>query len=971
MAYDVFLSFTRKGHPDLAQRIRLALGKAGLRVFVDDKISEGTSISEEIIGALAQSKVLVVVYSEQYLRRNACQEELRRVFVAAQEEGDPGRRIIVVNPERGNDHIAPAELRDARYVAASGPDADLGGLVRTVRERCASLAGPLSGINRASRPRWLPSRIAGAPGFVGRHGDLWRLHTALRAVDFPLTHATSSGPVALVAGMGGIGKTSLALAYGWHFGAAYPGGVYVTSLTGAEDFDGAVARHADEVRKIARSVRVTVQGADWRQLAVLMGEFLDRQPGPALWIVDDLPPGLDHRILHQLVIPARRVHTIFTSRDAEYRDQAALVPLDGLLPADGAALLTATRGADNPGERDAARGITERLGGHPLALKSVADTLRDKHGLQGYAEYAAALTPGAEALGVIGQSVSRLSQAAWTVAELAEFLGFQALPADLIEMVMSAVTEPNGQPGGTGQALDRLISLGLARRDGTWWHIHPLVIDAVRQTGSVPAANPALAFAAARAIRQLGESAQASGDVVGLARTLVASPVLQDTSEADLLLELMAGYYESVGDVIEAARTHRLLARSQPGSPSALTAAALASNASKDYADAERLARDALGHGRTFPALWALADAQDGLGRYAEAAGLWSELDAADMPLSARGTQRIAYEVARARAHLARGQLKEATDRLRAISESYAVDDADGVTAHQANLATVQLAVLGLYTGREREARQLTGSVVSYYRKRNAERHATCLEAELAWAEAAVSTPLLELRVDKGSWAEAVKRLRELYGFYEKSAGADSVLTLSIAVQLALILVRIGAHNREAIAIVTKILPVIENQLGNEHPLWLRSQYVLGLAHAYQNEFEAARPLLEAAWAGQKQVLGPRHPETLITQVELACVLLIFDPERGRSLNWEVLRAIPGVAGWKTFIYGRAFFAATLLPAMPSLAVRGMWKFTNVLGRKDPDSWWRRQLTPRLLPGMSLALASSPDAVPRGAAMLT
>ena len=96
MAYDVFLSFTRKGHPDLAQRIRLALGKAGLRVFVDDKISEGTSISEEIIGALAQSKVLVVVYSEQYLRRNACQEELRRVFVAAQEEGDPGRRIIVV-----------------------------------------------------------------------------------------------------------------------------------------------------------------------------------------------------------------------------------------------------------------------------------------------------------------------------------------------------------------------------------------------------------------------------------------------------------------------------------------------------------------------------------------------------------------------------------------------------------------------------------------------------------------------------------------------------------------------------------------------------------------------------------------------------------------------------------------------------------------------------------------------------------
>jgi hypothetical protein len=183
VVYDAFVSFTRKGHPGLAHRICRAFEQAGMRVFADAGISEGDSISGEIIAALARSMTLIVVYSRQYLGRNACQEELRRVFVAAEAEGDPSRRIIVVNPEDGNDHIAPAELRDARYVVARGADADLSGLIRAVRDRSAGLAGPLSAIKRASPPRWLPPRIPGTSGFVGRHGDMWRLHTAPQLVD--------------------------------------------------------------------------------------------------------------------------------------------------------------------------------------------------------------------------------------------------------------------------------------------------------------------------------------------------------------------------------------------------------------------------------------------------------------------------------------------------------------------------------------------------------------------------------------------------------------------------------------------------------------------------------------------------------------------------------------------------------------------------------------------------------------------
>jgi tetratricopeptide (TPR) repeat protein len=942
VVYDAFLSYTRKGHPEFAQRIHRVLDGAGLRVFMDNAVSEGAPISEEIIAALAQSMTLIVVYSRQYLGRNACQEELRRVFIAAEEEGDPSRRILVVNPEDSNDHIAPAELRDARYVVAGSPDADLSGLIRAVRDRSASLPGPLSVIKRASPPRWLPPRIPGTSGFVGRHGDLWRLHTALRAADFPLTHAASSGSAAVVAGMAGIGKSSLAYAYAWHFGAAYQGGVYLTSLTGTSDFQAAVAQQAEQVRELAYSIGVPVAGTDRRHLPVLMGDYIDSCPGSSLWIIDDLPSGLDPQVLHQLLVPGRRARTIFTSRDAGYGDQSALVPLDGLVPADGAALLTAARAAGDLDEQNAARHITERLGGHPLALSVAAASLRNRHGVQSYAEYAATLEPDHNVLTLVGQSVGLLSPDEQVIVELAGFLDSQPLPAELIEMVLSVVARPAGRPADAGLALDRLGMSGLARRDGTWWRIHPLVSDAARRAGPAPATWPALAFAAARGIVVLGGSAaskplSAGADVIRLARKLAASPALQGTAEADLLRELMAGHYESLGDVVEAGRVRRLLAASQPGSPRALTAAALACNASGDYANAASFARRALGHERAFPALWALADALDGLARYTEADDLWRELDTTDMPSPAMGAQQIAYEVARVRAHLARGQLREASILLKAIRARYAMEGADDTTVHHVNSATVQLAVLCLQTGREKEGRRLASSVVTFYRDRNAEKHAICLEAELAWAEAAVSLPLLEMNPDKRSWSEAEARLRRLHDSYQESAGSDSALTMTIAVQLGLILVRVGKRNKEAMEIVTTAIPVIKAQLGDKHPLWLRSQYILGLARLRQNEFKDAYPLLETAWAGQKQVLGPRHPETLSTQLELGCVLRLYDAQRSRQLISEVRQALPGVAGRKNFNYGRAFFASTLLQAMPAPAVRLMWETANSMDFKDPD----------------------------------
>ena len=898
-----------------------------MRVFFDERISEGDPISEEIIDGLAQSTVLIAVYSRRYADRNACQEELRRAFIAAEAEGDPSRRIIVVNPEDGNDHIAPAALRDARYVAARGNDPDLDALIRAVRDRIASLPGPMSSIRHTSQPRWLPPRIPGTPGFTGRHNDLWTLHTTLRAADFPLTHATSSGPAAVIAGMAGMGKTSLAHAYAWKFSAGYPGGVYLSVLTGASDFEAAAARQAEEVRLIARSIGIPVNGADPDQVRVLMGEHIDRQPGPSLWIVDDLPPGLDPRILHRLVIPARRVRTIFTSRDAGYGAQAGLVSLRGLTPADAAAVLQKARAMETPADRDAALVIAERLGGHPLALSFAAAGLRNRQGLRSYADYAKTLEPGHDVLNLVAQSLRMLDPAERIIVDLAGVLGSQALPAQLVDAVLSAVV---GSSADAGRALDRLEQLALARRDAMSWYVHPLISDAARRAGPPSVSAETLTVAAARGVHTLGATS--------LARMLADAPALRDTAEASLLRRMMAEHYESLGDVVQAARMRRLLAASQPESLTDLAAAALACNACGDYADAADLAGRTINSERTFLGLWAMADALDGLGQYGGADALWQELDATDPPPLIPSAQRVAYEVSRARAYLARGQTRPAAGRLEDILRRNPVERADDATVHQVNLAKVQLAVLCLRTSREQEGRKLARSVVTFYRDHRAEKHAICLQAELAWAEAAVSLPLFELKTDKASWAAAAMTLERLQASYGDSAGAGSVLTLTIAVQRALVLAQMGKRNKESLAVVSEAVPEIEATLGRGHPLWLRCQYILGLLHLRENDFQEACRLLDLAWTGQKDVLGPLHPETLGTELELGCVLGLYDAARSRRLIAEVRRVLPGVTGRKNFNYGRAFFASTLLPVLPAPVMRRFWELSNRMDYKDREA---------------------------------
>lgn len=87
--WDVFVSYSRSD-ADLVVPLARALRHRGLRVFVDDTaVEDFAGITTTISHALARSKALLALYSEEYPRRRACQWELTYAFQAGQREGDP------------------------------------------------------------------------------------------------------------------------------------------------------------------------------------------------------------------------------------------------------------------------------------------------------------------------------------------------------------------------------------------------------------------------------------------------------------------------------------------------------------------------------------------------------------------------------------------------------------------------------------------------------------------------------------------------------------------------------------------------------------------------------------------------------------------------------------------------------------------------------------------------------------------
>ncbi|MFG1603750.1 tetratricopeptide repeat protein [Actinoplanes sp. NPDC049265] len=209
----------------------------------------------------------------------------------------------------------------------------------------------------AARPVNAPAWNIPPPvrGFIGRDGDLAALGEGL----------ADHGPVGMVAvtGLGGMGKTQLALWYasiqrehrhvsvGWLLNASSRG--YL--------LDGLARLSATLALPESSSVEVAAARA--------LGEIV-RRPGWLL-VYDDAK---DQATLDGLLPLSGPGQVIITSRYADWRGSVALMPVDELDYETGADFLQA-RARD--GDRAAALDLAHRLGGLPLALEQAAAYCRN------------------------------------------------------------------------------------------------------------------------------------------------------------------------------------------------------------------------------------------------------------------------------------------------------------------------------------------------------------------------------------------------------------------------------------------------------------------------------------------------------------------------------------------------------------------------------------------------------------------
>ncbi|MDY7075908.1 MAG: NB-ARC domain-containing protein [Chloroflexota bacterium] len=344
------------------------------------------------------------------------------------------------------------------------------------------------------------------PAFVGRDVDLVALHELLQG-------ATPVGirPTGL-SGMGGIGKTQLAVEYAYRHRDDYPSGIFWLNV---------LDNWADEFARVARDLGLaTIEDALDTQVRAAWS-YLNAHPD-ALVVLDNVldPALLNAPFLPGLVPAALSCRLLFTTRQRDFKGQFAPYELK-VLPEDAAMRLLlhhparqAILDADHP-EHGWARVICITMGCLPLALELAAAFLGQYPEIPLYEYRLRLLHEGA--MDVVDDTELRLEdmptrheaavqatlQTSWEVltdehARLVLRAAGQLREAELIPAVrlglltgLAAEAKP-GHPAPVTRALKKLVAASLIEElTGETVRLHPLVREYAGQQTSAGDASDA------------------------------------------------------------------------------------------------------------------------------------------------------------------------------------------------------------------------------------------------------------------------------------------------------------------------------------------------------------------------------------------------------------------------------------------------------------------------------------------------
>jgi tetratricopeptide (TPR) repeat protein len=850
--FDAFVSY-RHSDAETVRSLVAALERRGLRLWFDESLIPAFGgISDAARQGLAESKAIVVHYSEEYPQSAPCQWELTSAFLAAERLGDPRQRVLVVNPEPGPGHIEPVELRDALYQTVDGSNLQVEMVADAIAHHLAKLDRTL-GDGTLSPALWLPSQPSGATRFVGRQREMWRIHSALHANEAELMKPVVGPSVAQVRGLGGLGKSLLAREYALRFAAGYPGGVFWLYAQG--DLAAGSSETEREALRLdqIRSFAVYVLGPE-RALSLVAlspkdveGVLRNALAGSerCLWVVDDMPSGLSADEVQRWLGPAC-ASTLVTTRSGEYGAFMTEISLGVLQPDEALEMLSARRAPADAEELAAARAVVSELGGHALALDVAGGTLRfqsysellehlrdpTEDELELAAELCEELPTGRERSisATLSHSLDRLDGDGQDLLRLASMMSREPIPRSFLVDIFAHVdgSTSSAARARTFRALDQALSLSLIEPvEGERWQVHPLLARTVGLKGTDTTRQALLRQSAVAVLKdrfaEVKDPAtwKSIRELVSHARRFVQ----EATTIAEVeLLGRIARYDYEIGDF----KTAKL------GSGREITSLT------------ERL-------GPRHP---------DTLSAMVRLAGILRQM--ADL-------------------NEAKELCTEVLETTRAVLGPRHVD----------TLTVMAELGLNLYDlGEVQEARKLQDEVLAGRREVLGPEHRDTLRAMD--------------NLSNTLWAVDVQESRtlqmEALDIFRKVLGPRHPETLRAMTNQAYTLKSLG--DPEACGrIEEEVLAIRLVDLGQRHPHTLLVMNNLADTLRILGDLNRARDLAQKTLDLREEVLGPRHPFTITTMDTLACVLReLGELEKARDLGNEALSACREVYGPEHYV---------------------------------------------------------------------
>jgi tetratricopeptide (TPR) repeat protein len=397
MHYDLFISYSRRDNTDgrvskLIERIKAdfrSFANRSLEAWVDvDQIRVMHDWQRELQQKVRDATLLVTVISPNYLNSKYCESEFNHYLEHEASRGLPDGGVVPIYfvevpgwndadyDERAAEWICLLRRRqaiDLRRWNGSGeplpqhPEveegiAELAKRIRPLLEHAAVVNRSLGNIDRHN------------PHFVGRVEDLSRLHQTLLA--------GRTGVLAAIHGIGGMGKTALAVEYAHAFAGEYGGGRWQVRCEGRDDLRLALASLAPPLHVEFNEAERLDLNLQFERIIAELRKLADANaPHRCLLVLDNVDqPALLEPAQTKHLPSGYWLHLIVTTQlgkaDLHWQQrELAFLPVDELPEAEAVQVIEGYQQNGqfkNNDEREAAVEIVRLLGGLTLAVETAA-----------------------------------------------------------------------------------------------------------------------------------------------------------------------------------------------------------------------------------------------------------------------------------------------------------------------------------------------------------------------------------------------------------------------------------------------------------------------------------------------------------------------------------------------------------------------------------------------------------------------